>query len=585
MSFKRVSSGFSALIVTVFLAGLLLVASPLWAQSASSDSDSNSKASDQKQNTGKQDGADPLKRPLTEKQRERNAKALKKELSESAKKWLNEDVRYIITPEEEQAFKALATEEERDQFIEQFWLRRDPTPDTEENEYKEEHYRRIAYANEHYAAGIPGWKTDRGRMYIMYGPADEIDSHPSGGTYNRPIEEGGGTTSTFPFEDWRYRYIEGIGQEVIIEFVDTCQCGEYHMTMDRSEKDALLMVPNAGLTFSEEMGMTSKNDRFNGGGLERLGLDPGQQAAQSGKQFDRLEQFFKLQRPPQIKYKELDEIVTHKIRYNLMPFDVRSDFVKVTSDTVLVGVTIQMQNKDITFESKDGVARGLVNIYGRVTTLTEKIAQTFEDPVGVDVPAELLSKTMENRSIYWKALPLRPGRYRMDIVVKDVKGDRVGTWSKGLIVPDFGDEKLTSSSLILADVMEKVPSKSVGAGNFVIGDTKVRPRVESSDGKPASFKRDQRMNFWMQVYNLGIDGQSKKPSATIEYDVVNTATNKPVAHMVETTEQMAKVGDQITLERSMPLTSLPPGMYRLTIKVNDNISKQTITPSASFAVE
>ena len=422
-------------------------------------------------------------------------------------------------------------------------------------------------------------------MYIQYGPPDEIESHPSGGTYQRPMDEGGGSTSTYPFEDWRWRYIEGIGQEVIVEFVDTCQCGDYHMTMDRSEKDALLMVPNAGLTFSEEMGMTSKNDRFTHAGLERLGLDPGQQGAQSGKEFDRLEQFFKLQRPPQIKFKELDEIVTHKIRYNLMPFDVRSDFVKVTSDTVLVPVTVQVQNKDITFENKDGVARGLVNIYGRVTTMTEKIAQTFEDTVGIDVPGELLEKTMQNHSIYWKALPLRPGRYRMDIVVKDVKGDRVGTWTKALTVPDFGDEKLASSTLILADVMEKVPSKSVGAGNFVIGDTKVRPRVEHSDGKPASFKREQRMNFWMQVYNLGIDGQSKKPSATIEYDVVNTATNKPVAHMVETTEQMSKVGEQITLERSMPLTSLPPGTYRLTIKVNDNISKQTITPSANFAVE
>ena len=578
MSFDHSSFRFSALIL-----GLFLFAAPVWAQS----SDNNSKAqdSDKKQVKSKQDEVVPLKRPLTQKQKERNSKALKIEIGQTYKKWLNEDVRYIITPEEEQTFKQLSNDEERDVFIENFWLRRDPTPDTPENEFKEEHYRRIAYANEHFAAGIPGWRSDRGRMYIQYGPPDEIESHPSGGTYQRPMDEGGGSTSTYPFEDWRWRYIEGIGQEVIVEFVDTCQCGDYHMTMDRSEKDALLMVPNAGLTFSEEMGMTSKNDRFTHAGLERLGLDPGQQGAQSGKEFDRLEQFFKLQRPPQIKFKELDEIVTHKIRYNLMPFDVRSDFVKVTSDTVLVPVTVQGQNKDITFENKDGVARGLVNIYGRVTTMTEKIAQTFEDTVGIDVPGELLEKTMQNHSIYWKALPLRPGRYRMDIVVKDVKGDRVGTWTKALTVPDFGDEKLASSTLILADVMEKVPSKSVGAGNFVIGDTKVRPRVEHSDGKPASFKREQRMNFWMQVYNLGIDGQSKKPSATIEYDVVNTATNKPVAHMVETTEQMSKVGEQITLERSMPLTSLPPGTYRLTIKVNDNISKQTITPSANFAVE
>ncbi len=187
------------------------------------------------------DAVDPLKRPANEKIRKNQKKALKVELSKPYKKWLDEDVVWIITDEERAAFKQLSNDEERDNFIEAFWQRRDPTPDTEENEYKEEHYQRIAYANEHFAAGIPGWKTDRGRIYIMYGKPDEIDSHPSGGTYERPMEEGGGETSTFPFEDWRYRYLEGIGQEIIIEFVDTCMCGEYHMTIDRSEKDALLL--------------------------------------------------------------------------------------------------------------------------------------------------------------------------------------------------------------------------------------------------------------------------------------------------------------------------------------------------------
>src|SRR5436309_2939680 len=210
---------------------------------------------------------DPLKRPLTDKQKKQNSKSLKIELSKTYKKWLDEDVRWIITDEEQKAFKLLSNDEERDQFIEAFWQRRDPTPDTIENEFKEEHYRRMAYANEHFAAGIPGWKTDRGRIYVMYGPADEVESHPSGGSYERPMEEGGGSTSTYPFEDWRYRYLEGIGQEVIIELVDTCMCGDYHMTMDRSEKDALLYTPNTGLTMYEQMGMASKASRFNGGGL------------------------------------------------------------------------------------------------------------------------------------------------------------------------------------------------------------------------------------------------------------------------------------------------------------------------------
>src|SRR5271163_556002 len=217
---------------------------------------------------------DPLKRPISDKQKKENAKSLHQELSKTYKKWLDEDVVYIISEEERKAFKQLSNDEERDQFIEAFWQRRDPTPDTEENEFKDEHYRRIEYANEHFAAGIPGWRSDRGRIYIMYGPADEIESHPSGGTYERPMEEGGGETSTYPFEDWRYRYLEGIGQEIIVEFVDTCMCGEYHMTIDRSEKDALKETPNAGLTLYEQMGLSSKASRFNGNGLEQLGSGP-----------------------------------------------------------------------------------------------------------------------------------------------------------------------------------------------------------------------------------------------------------------------------------------------------------------------
>ncbi len=534
--------------------------------------------------TGSQ--ADPMKRPLTSEQKQQQQKKLKQELEGPYKKWLNQDVVWIITDEERAAFKQLSNDEERDQFIEQFWLRRDPTPDTVENEFKEEHYRRIAYANEHFASGIPGWKADRGRMYIVFGPPDSIESHPSGGYYQRPMDEGGGSTSTYPFEVWTYRYIEGVGQNIEIEFVDPTMSGEYHMTMDRSEKDALLHVPNAGLTFYEEMGMARKADRFTGGGIESLGAGPFS-ANQQSKQFDRLETYAKLNRPPAVKFKDLEELVTHKISVNLLPFEVRADFVKVTADTVLVPITIQVKNKDVTFVNKDGVQRGVVNIFGRVTTLTGRIAQTFEDTVQIDVPAELLPKTVQNSSVYWKALPLRPSMYRVDIVLKDVNGDRTGTWSRGVRVPDFGDDRLANSSLIVADQMEPVPTRNVGSGSFVIGTMKVRPRVDGADGKPAAFKRSpgQKVNFWMQVYNLGIDQQKKKPSATIEYDVVNTTTKKEVVKQVETTETMGNVGDQITVLKSLPLDKVEPGLYQITIKVSDNISKQTVAPSARFVVE
>src|SRR5580704_5249165 len=555
---------------------------------AQQDNTPKSDAKDQAASTvspgqGNDDG-DPLKRPPSEKQKKENSKALKQELGKSYKKWLDEDVIWIITDEERKAFKLLSNDEERDQFIEAFWQRRDPTPDTVENEFKEEHYRRMEYANEHYAAGIPGWKTDRGRIYIMYGPPDENDSHPSGGTYDRPIEEGGGQTSTFPFEDWRYRYLEGIGQEVIIEFVDTCMCGDYHMTIDRGEKDALLHTPNAGLTLYEQMGMSTKADRFTQSGLETLGAGPNSSSLQA-KEFDRLEQYAKLNAPPPIKFKDLEEEVGHKISYNPMPFDVRSDFVRITGDTVLVPITIQIKNRDITFANKDGVQRGVVNIFGRVTSLAGRTGQTFEDTVQADVPAELLAKAVESSQIYWKAIPLKPALYRLDLVIKDVNGDRVGTWSKGLQVPDFADDRLSSSSLIVADDMEQVAAKNVGTGMLVIGTTKVRPRVASSDGKPASFKRNQKLNFWMQVYNLSVDDKTHKPSATIEYNVVNTTTNKSIIHSVESTDQMGNIGEQVTLQKTLAAANLVPGVYRIQIKVNDSISKQTVDPSATFAVE
>ncbi|HZS26770.1 MAG TPA: GWxTD domain-containing protein [Candidatus Angelobacter sp.] len=555
------------------------------------DQKSPAQATDQKApaatpSTQSQPGAqaqqDPLKRPRNKDEKAANIE----KLGGVYKKWLDEDVRWIITDEELSAFKKLTTNAERDQFIEAFWQRRDPTPDTAENEYKEEHYRRIAYANEHFAAGLPGWKTDRGRIYIMFGPPTSIDSHPMGGPYQRSEEEGGGQTETYPFEVWRYRYLEGIGQEIEIEFVDDCGCGAYEMTLDRSKKDALLHVPNAGLTEMEEMGLTTKADRFNGG-LENLGQGFFNQNNQT-KQFDRLETFAKLNRAPDIKYNDLqNEIVTHRFRTNLLPFDVQVDFVKLDPDTVLVPVTLQVPLRNLVFTNKDGVQRAVINVYGQLTKLNGQIVQTFEDTLHKDIPAELLEKELNNVSLYWKALPMKPGLYRLDVVVKDVNGDKTGVFSKSYTVPNYNDEKLSSSSLILADRMEAVPSREVGTGSFVIGTSKVVPKVQPADGKPASFdkKVKDKVNFWMQVYNLGVDEKTNKPSATVEYQIVNTTTNKPVVDFTETTAQMGNIGEQVTLAKSLPLSRLDPGVYQVTIKVNDQISRQTISPTAKFVVQ
>src|ERR1700722_5476539 len=262
----------------------------------------------QAQPAGQDQEVDPLKRPRSDKEQVQAQRAVRQELKGAYKSWLDQDVAYIISEEERKAFRNLSNDEERDAFIEQFWLRRNPNPDSPDNEFREEHYRRIAYANEHYAAGKPGWKTDRGHIYIAFGAPDSIDSHPSGGSYQRPMDEGGGETSTFPFEVWHYRYLEGIGDNIDIEFVDTCMCGDFHFTIDRSEKDALKHVPGAGLTQYEEMGQAKKADRFSGGGLEQLGNGP-MSSSQQSKEFDRLDTFSKLFAPPPVKFADLDDFL------------------------------------------------------------------------------------------------------------------------------------------------------------------------------------------------------------------------------------------------------------------------------------
>jgi GWxTD domain-containing protein len=533
---------------------------------------------------------DPLKRQLPDEKKFAAKQALRTELKGAYKTWLDQDVTYIISDEERKAFKSLSNDEEREAFIEQFWLRRNPSPDSPENEFREEHYRRIAYANEHFAAGKPGWKTDRGHIYISFGPPDSIDSHAAGGQYNRPYNEGGGQTTTFGFEVWTYRHLEGIGDNVELEFVDTCMCGEYHYSMDRGEKDALLHIPGAGLTTAEENGSAKKEDRFTGNGLEHLGLGK-QQSGPEANEFDRLSMAAKLFAPQPVKFADLDAFITeHKVLSGpIFPFDVRTDFIKVTESMDMVPITLQMNNRDITFVTRDGVAKGEVNILGKVSTITHKTVQTFEDTVEIEQPAELLEKSLDHKSIYWKALPLPPGHYRLDIAIKDFSNaEHRGYYGRSLDVPTYHDEKLGTSTLILADKMNTVSSRETGAGNFIIGNTFIRPRVSPNPATPVSFKRSQPLSFWMQVYNLSIDEATRSNQATVTYQIIKTgagAANTVILEKQLDSKALGAHSDQMTVQNTLDIAGLEPGKYKVTITVNDAISKQEIAQSAPFTVE
>ncbi len=527
-----------------------------------------------------QDKNQETAKPKTSKEEKRRQKALREEMETPYKKWLTDEVPYIITDAERAAFKKLTTDDEREAFIEDFWERRNPNPGSPENEYKEEYYRRIAYANEHYASGIPGWKTDRGRIYIMYGPPDEIDSHPSSGSYERPESEGGGETSTYPFEQWRYRYIDGIGNNIILEFVDTTMTGEYHLTMDPGEKDALLHVPGAGLTMAEQMGMAgqgSKMDRFNRTDGMTVGSPMGGQEPESMNEFTRLDLYAKIFQPPPVKFKDLKAVVTSRISSDMLPFGERTDFIRVTDETVLTPITIQIKYSDLQFQDKDGVMHAVMDIFGELTSLGGHIVHTFEQGMVLDVPEHEFQFDQSHRALYQENVPLKPGRYKLSLVLKDDNSGHMGSEEIGITVPNFSEDKgLMASSLILADQIMPLPTNLVGTGEFTIGGTKVRPSVDDV------FTPDQTLGIYMQVYNLSLDEKTKKPSLDVRYEIAKDG--KTLLDQPEDPKNLKSASQQYTIVKKMALKSVPPGKYTVQIRITDNLKKQTVNQSATFQV-
>ncbi len=499
---------------------------------------------------------------------------VKPELKNVYKKWLENDVAYIITGDEKKAFKALVTDEERENFIENFWRRRDPNPDTEENEYREEYYERIAYANEHFASGIPGWKTDRGRVYIAWGKPDSIESHPSGGAYDRPSWEGGGSTSTYPFEVWFYRHLEGVGDGLEIEFVDPTGTGEYRLARDANEKDALRMVPGAGLTAAEQLGLADKADRITGyGGTAGQPFQREQDSI-----FRRMEVLAGLQKPPSVKFSDLQGIAggdSGVLDNNPLDFDIRVDFFRQSDDRVITAFTVQASNKELTFENSGGLEQATMNIFGRITAVSGKRSGIFEDSVTATSTAAELAEARDRKSVYQKAIALTPGTYKVDVVVRDVKSGNKGVQNLGFVVPRYDEKKLSTSSLILASKLRSTTDRDIGQA-FVIGNAKVIPNLSGI------YRRGEDVGLYLQVYNAEIDQTTLRPAVDVDY--VLTKDGKELLKTREDWSGLSDSGQRLTLARLLPTAAMPTGDYELKVLIKDRVGGQVIENKGKFSV-
>ena len=501
-------------------------------------------------------------------------RTVKPELKKAYKDWINKDVAYIITDAERRAFNRLTTDEERENFIEIFWRNRDPDPDTDENEYKEEYYERIAYSNEHFSSGKPGWMTDRGRIYIKFGKPNETESHPTGGPYERPSYHGGGSTVTYPFEVWFYRYIEGVGSGIEIEFVDPTSTGEYRIARSPEEKDALLNVPGAGLTLAESLGLSDKAYRVLGQGEYANGNAYGRE---QDSPFQRQIINADLMRPPQVKYSELQAGLTDTgiVENNPLDFAMRVDFFRLSDERVITAFTIQTDNRDLVFADSGGLQKATLNIFGRITAVSGKRAGIFEDPVTTEATPEELASAKERKSAYQKVLALAPGKYKVDVIVRDVASGATGIRHLGFEVPKYDASKLSTSTLVLASRLEAIGDK-LPSEMFLIGQNKVIPNVSGI------YHRGNDVGIYMQVYNAGIDQTSLRPSVDVEYVLLKDG--KEVGKQAEDWNGMSDAGQRLTLARLLPTSGLVPGDYKIEIRIRDRVSGQTLAPSGDFTL-
>ncbi|MFB3902688.1 MAG: GWxTD domain-containing protein [Acidobacteriota bacterium] len=503
---------------------------------------------------------------------QQDAKKLRKEeAADYYKNWLEEDVVYLISKEERNVFSKLTSNEEREQFIEQFWARRDPDRSTAANEFKEEHYRRIAYANEHFKSGIPGWLTDRGQIYIKFGPPKERETYVSGGTYERPLTEGGGRTTTYPWERWFYRNIPGLGSGIEIEFVDPTLSGEYKIALRKSEKDALFNSEGSGDTLYEQMGVLTRADRLRADfAMRPLGLNNDSLVMDLGQTpFQTIQHYFDLKRPAAVRFDDLRAIVDSNVYYHQLPFQIRADTSRLNDEAVMVMLTLGLQPHNLT--ARPGTNAFQVNIYGRITGLSRQLISDFDD--------DLSLTSGDRRAVYQRKLPLRPGRYKLTCVVKDKNASRIGTQEQMLLVAPLTSKKLSLSSIVLAEQVKPATEQESIVDPFLTwSGWKIYPSLQ------ADFSAAKPLYCYLEVYGFQLDQSSGSPQVEVSYSLLKDGVQVRKSGPDFSSQASNYLSDRISVLAAIPLNGLSAGKHQLEFAVRDAITGQSERAEASFTI-
>jgi GWxTD domain-containing protein len=497
------------------------------------------------------------------------ARREEQEMRERWRKWMEEEVAYIITDEEKALFNKLTTDEERDRFVEDFWRRRDPEPRTPVNEYKMEYYRRIAYTNDHYASGVAGWRSDRGRVYITLGPPDSIETHPAGSFYESSDTGHGGSTLTYPIQVWYYRHVPWIGDDVKIEFVDKSSSGAFRLLSGPLDRlDALNVAPT--MLTDELLG------RYDTGDLAYLGYGANQSL---DKRYELFQQYAALQRAPKIRFDDLKQRVSAHAYTQAFPMSAQGYPLWMTPDQAVVPLSVEIENRHLSYEQKGDTYQARVNVYVLIEALDGRIAAEFDDDTASTYRIDTFDGRLTEKTVYQRFVLLPAGRYKLNLAVKDTVSGHVTVREQSLHIPALPADGLALSGLILARTVLPATPKDDPANPFLIGQYKVIPNVSGA------YRADDRLAVYGQIYQPGRDDAAPRPQFSVRFEIrrgdeVLLTVEDPAGRSVKVDGP-----DRFVFMRGLPLDDLAAGRYELRVTVEDAVGGASATTAGKFVKE
>ena len=501
-----------------------------------------------------------------------NANADDEELEAALKKWIRDYVRYIITDKEKGEWKNLADNKAKVAFIEMFWARRDPTPETPENEYRDDYLQRWGYVLENFSAGKPGWRTDRGRIYLMLGPPSSIQRNPMG----RDATER-------PSEVWTYNSINNskLPASVDVSFVDFMGYGDYEIVtdLDRTAR------------FNSAFGISMNNlDAY---GLRRIGdlrdyedvISPMweesrimQPATLSSQLFDLQQELALIAETPKLSVRSLQAEIRTEIATGDLSFNADAQAFKAEGGSAFLPVTLSIPLSNVSYQESETRRDYQVELYARVHG--DNASDSLEDSLQISLPNETLAEQGDADYVYqfWFYVP--PGDYRLSVTLRDKLSGTVGNHQQELSVPEFAGESLSLSDVMIADSITRVPANEItqrnAAAAFRFADLRVVPNV----GKRIPIGR-KSFFVYFHVYNFASDPESGDARLSVRYFVYR---NGELMSKTPDFPIRKRYADTTAVQSEFPLSNFQPGDYRLLAEVTDEVSGSVAKGECAFSI-